>query len=126
MDEAAFKKLVLNEFPMLRDDFAEWDDLEELDHLLVPEFRDFTQASIESQSFEVVSKCFELATVALTQGDDSLRNAIYTSYLEDLDFRSDAGKRAANLMPAELRQGRNDILDYDEKLLGRKYPTDDR
>jgi hypothetical protein len=81
---------------------------------------------IEAQSFGVVSKCFEIANIALGEGDESLRNAIYVSYLEDLELRSEAGKQAAQLMPPELARGRNDILDYDERLIGRKWSTDDR
>jgi hypothetical protein len=42
------------------------------------------------------------------------------------NFRSDPGKEAFLLMPAELKIGRYKILDYDEKLLGRKLATDDR
>jgi hypothetical protein len=123
MNSADFCNLVLCEFPSLREDFEEW---EGLIHLQVSEFWRFTQAAIESRSFEVVTKCFELANVALVKGDDSLRNAIYVSYLEHLDFRSDLGKQAKQLMPVELKQGREDILDYDRKLLGQKWPTDDR
>jgi hypothetical protein len=123
MDEITFRNLILSEFPSLREDLEEW---EGLIHLQVSEFKRFTQCAIEEQSFEVVSKCFQIATSALLEGDKSLRNAIYVSYLEHLDFRSDAGKRAAQLMPRELKQGRDDILDYDEQLLGRKWPLDDR
>jgi hypothetical protein len=46
--------------------------------------------------------------------------------LEHLDLRSDAGKHAAHTMPPELKQRRDDILDYDEQLLGWKWSTDDR
>lgn len=122
MDSDAFQKIVLSEFPNLRDDFEDWSGLH---HLQVSEFLSFTQAAIEARSFDVVSKCFAIANVALLEGDDSLRNAIYVSYLEHLDLRTEAGKQAAQLMPTELSQGRNDILDYDEQLLGRKRPTDD-
>jgi hypothetical protein len=123
MNEADFEKLVLSGFPDLREDFEEW---EGLIHLQVSDFRRFTQAAIEAGSFEMVSRCFEIANAALVQGNESLRNAIYVSYLEHLDLRSDLGKRAAQLMPSQLRQGRHDILDYNEKLLGRKWSLDDR
>ena len=123
MNEAAFCTLVLTEFPSLRQDFEEWDGLI---HLQVSEFLHFTQNEIEAQSFEIVSRCFKLATAALVEGDDSLKNAIYVSYLEHLDLRSDSGKLAANLMPMALKQGREDILDYDERLLGRRLSVDDR
>ena len=123
VDALAFQKLVISRFPVLRHKFEEWCDLT---HLQVMEFLLFTQRAIEAGSFDVVSQCFEIATAALTQGDEELRNAMFVSYLESLDFRSDAGKRAAELMPLELRQGRIAVLDYDERLLGRKWPTDER
>lgn len=123
MDAATFRNLVLSEFPSLEEDFEEWQDLI---HLQVSEFTRFTQKAVESRSLTVVSKCFQIATAALLEGDHDLRNAIYVSYLEHLDFRSDAGKDAVQLMPQELKQGRDDILDYDKQLLGRKWPLDDR
>lgn len=123
MDATDFQKLVLSEFPALREDFEDWEDLL---HLQVGDFCRFTQAAIEMRSFEVVTKCFQIANAALTEGDGSLRNAIYVSYLEHLDFRSEAGKQGAQLMPPQLRQGRNDVLDYDERLLGRKRSNDER
>lgn len=123
MDGTDFKKLVLSKFPALREDFEGWEDLL---HLQVAEFCRFTQDAIEMRSFEAVSKCFEIAITALKEGDGSLKNAIYVSYLEHLDFRSEAGKEGAQLMPPELQKARNDILDYDEQLLGRKRENDER
>jgi len=79
-----------------------------------------------ARSFDVVRKSFEIATTALKSGDATLLNAIYVSFLERLDFRSDAGKQAFLLMPAELKKGRYEVLDHDEKLLGRKLGVDDR
>jgi hypothetical protein len=90
------------------------------------EFLNFTQEAIEARSFDVVRKSFEIATAALKNGDNTLLNCIYVGFLEHLDFRSDAGKEALLLMPAELKKGRYDILDYDEKLLGGKLAVDDR
>jgi len=123
MDGSGFCSTVLSEFPSLRQDFIEWNGLI---HLQVSEFLWFTQNAIEARSFEKVSKCFALANAALLNGDESLRNAIYVSFLEHLDLRSDAGKQASKLMPAALKSGRDDILDYDAKLLGQKMPVDDR
>jgi hypothetical protein len=108
----------------LRDELECWED--DLSHLQMAEFLNFTQEAIEAHSTDVVRKSFEIATNALKNGDDALLNAIYVSFLEQLDFRSDAGKEALLLMPAELKKGRYDILDYDEKLLGRKLAVDDR
>jgi hypothetical protein len=123
MNATDFQKLVLSEFPALRQDFHDWEGLL---HLQVSDFCRFTQDAIEMRSVEVVSRCFEIATTALGEGDDSVKNAIYVSYLEHLDFRSEAGKQAAQCMPPELHKARNDILDYDEQLLGRKRDNDER
>jgi hypothetical protein len=122
MNAATFRDLVLSEFPSLLEDFEEWEGLL---HLQVSEFRQFTQNAIEARSSGVVSSCFQIATTALRDGDEALRNAIYVSYLEDLDFRSDAAKQAKQLMPSELKKGLDDILDYNEQL-GREQPRDDR
>jgi hypothetical protein len=67
-----------------------------------------------------------MLSTALKGGDESLLKAIYVSFVEHMDLRSDAGKEAYLLMSAELKKGRNEILDYGEKLLGRKLAVDDR
>src|SRR5579862_151026 len=92
VDATAFQKLLVSRFPTLRSNLEEWKDL---DHLQVMEFLTLTQSAIEAGSFDTVSECFEVATAALRDGDKALRNAIFVSYLEELDFRSDAGRRAA-------------------------------
>ncbi len=56
----------------------------------------------------------------------NVRLQMLKSFLEGLDFRSEAGQHAVTLMPPDLKKGRDDILDYDQRLLGRKWPTDDR
>jgi hypothetical protein len=74
----------------------------------------------------VVRNSFEIETAALKTGDAALLDAIYVAFLEKVDFRSGAGKEAVLLMPAELRKGRYAIVDYNEKLLGRKVAINDR
>ena len=112
------------EFPQLRKELEDWED--DLWHLQMGEFLNFTQEAIEARSFDVVRKSFEIATTALKGGDDALLNAIYVAFLEQLDFHSDAEKEASLLMPAELKKAQYDILDYDENLLRKKAITDDR
>lgn len=124
MTTVEFRLLVAREFPELRAELEYWED--DLPHVQMGEFFDFVQKAIEARSFDVVRKSFEIATTAIKNGDDALLNCIYVGFLEHLDFRSDAGKEAFLLMPTELKKGRYDILDYDEKLLGRKLSTDDR
>jgi hypothetical protein len=124
MNTIQFRGLVARQFPQLRAELEYWED--DLPHLQMMEFLIFTQEAIEARSFDVVRNCFEIATAALKTADDVLLNAIYVGFLEGLDFRGDAGKEALLLMPPELKKGRYEILDYDEKLLGRKWATDDR
>ena len=116
MNTVEFRILVAHEFPQLRDELEYWED--DLSHVQMGEFLDFTQKAIETRSFDVVRKSFEIATTALKSGDDTLLNAIFVAFLKHLDFRSDAGKEVFLLMPAELKRGRYEILDYDEKLFG--------
>jgi hypothetical protein len=123
MNPTEFKALVLAQFPQLRERIEAWDGLA---HLEMSEFQRFTQASIEAKLSQTVKQCFHLASRALEEGDKALKNAVYVSFLESLDFFSEAGKEAKSLLPPELVKGRHDILDYDERLLGRKWPTDDR
>ena len=92
MNTVEFRILVAHEFPQLRDELEYWED--DLPHVQMGEFLDFTQKAIEARSFDVVRKSFEIATTALKGGDDTLLNAIYVAFLEHLDFRSDAGKSA--------------------------------
>ena len=124
MNTVDFRCLVTREFPQLREELEYWED--DLWHLQMGEFLNFTQEAIEARSFDVVRRSFEIATNALSNGDAALLNAIHVAFLEKLDFRIDAGKEALLLMPAELTKGRYAILDYDEKLLGRKLEVDDR
>jgi len=124
MNTVDFRCLVTREFPQLREELEYWED--DLWHLQMGEFLNFTQEAIEARSFDVVRRSFEIATNALSNGDAALLNAIHVSFLEKLDFRSEAGKEALLLMPAGLKKGRYAILDYDEKLLGRKLEVDDR
>ena len=124
MDTAQFRLLVTREFPELREEVEHWED--DLGHLQMGEFLNFVQEAIEARSFDVVRKSFEIATTALKSGDAALINAIYVSFLEKLDFRSEAGKEAMVLLPPDLKKGRYAVLDYDQKLLGRKLEVDDR
>jgi hypothetical protein len=112
MNASEFRSLLAHEFPQLRAELDYWED--DLSHLQMVEFLSFTQEAIEARSLDLVRKSFEIATTALTSGDSELLNAIYVSFLEQLDFRSDAGKEAFLLMPTDLKMGRYKILDYDE------------
>jgi hypothetical protein len=124
MNAAEFRSVVLNEFPELERDFVDWSD--DLLHLQMMEFLVFTQNAIKQLSFDTVTKCFTIANAALKDGDAALRNAVYVSFLENLDLSGDDGRQAAEIMPSDLRVGRDKILDYAQELLGRKLPTDNR
>ncbi len=124
VDTIEFSGVVIREFPQLKQEFDYWGD-DDLLHLQMMEFLKFTQNEIASRSFDVVRKCFEIAATGLKNGDDALRNAIYVSFLEGLDLRSDEGREAYTLMPDELKKGRDEILDYNQRLLGRKWSTDE-
>jgi len=91
MNTVEFRCLVTREFPQLREELEYWED--DLWHLQMGEFLNFTQDAIEARSFDVVRKSFEIATAALKSGDASLLNAIYVAFLEKLDFVATQGKK---------------------------------
>jgi hypothetical protein len=124
MNTVEFRILVAHEFPQLRHEIEYWED--DLPTVQMGEFlTSLKRQSRHAHSMwcERASRLLLLPSKAATT-DCSMR--FMWRSLEHLDFRSDPGKEAFLLMPAELKKGRYDVLDYDEKLLGRKLTVDDR
>jgi hypothetical protein len=67
------------------------------------------------QVLDVVDRFFQDA-------DDELRNVIYVSFLEHLDFIGPRGAQAWPLLSPRLQEAWKDIIEYNEQLLGRPWP----
>ncbi len=84
---------MLTEFPQLRDDFQEVQDLA---HLQMMEFALFTERACKDGTWATVEKCLQLADGLLRFGDSEINNAVYVSYLAWIihDFASKKRKGA--------------------------------
>jgi len=117
VDRADVVATLLREFPSLTEELADetWAGLL---HLEVACFSHYTQQQIEVGNRSELARCYWVATTFLTDGDAAVRNAIYVSYLEHLNFED--GKRprrwAKDLMPPRLRVGYEEITAYNEAL----------
>lgn len=109
-------------FPELRSELNKH-DRPDLFHNAFGIFATFTQQLINGGNREQVSVAFDLANRFLLQGNPKLKNAIYVSFLEHLNFgNSDKNSRswAKQLMPPALQQGYQDINNYLDGLFSKK------
>jgi hypothetical protein len=109
----------LNErFPELKDELADecWAGLL---HLEVSCFARLTQMAIDDGDRDLLKRCFDFARTTFHNADDEVKNAMYVSYLEHLNF-SDSKKTRRSwafvLMLPALQQGYRDIMKYLEDL----------
>ena len=102
-----FERLVLQEFPSLRDDFTEWQGLL---HLQVMEFVTFTEKAAATGQSAIVQACLRLADQFMREGDPEVRNAMYVSFLESLPRQGDVHLILRSAMSPTLCKGWDDIL----------------
>ena len=105
MDRQSFLSMLAVEFPELAPqlDNSDWQGLL---HPQVAEFADFAQKSIDAGDRATVDRCFRLADLAASQGDDAVQNAIGVSFVEHLNLRDGRVRRgwAVPLLPEMLRR----------------------
>jgi len=102
IDEAEFLALVAAEFPILADEFAEE---EGLFHVQMAAFSHLAQDAIERGDFATLKRCYNLADETMKNVSPSVENAIYVSFLENLDFESSPhGAEAERLLPPKLSE----------------------
>ncbi len=98
VNEAKFLELALAEFPSLG---AEFTEEEGLIHLQMAAFSHFAQAAIERNDIATLKRCYSLLEEVVKNSTFEVENAIYVSFLENLDFESSPyGTEAKRLLPA--------------------------
>jgi hypothetical protein len=106
-----------NRFPELAGELADetWAGLL---HLEVGCFARYTQEQIEARNVERLRECYECARRFFVQGDEPVKNAIYVSYLENLNFEDGKRERAwaKAALPAELQRAYRELLEYMARL----------
>lgn len=104
-----FERLVLQEFPSLRDDFTE---REGLLHLQVMEFAIFTEKAAAAGQNAIVKTCLKLADLFIREGDQEVWNAMHVSFLEALPRQGDIYLMLRSGMSPTLCKGWDNILAY--------------
>lgn len=100
VNEAKFLDLALTEFPSLGEEFAEADGLF---HLQMAAFSYLAQAAIERNDLATLKRCYSLLEEVMKSATFEVENAVYVSFLENLDFEnSTCGAEARNLLPLIL------------------------
>jgi hypothetical protein len=123
IDGRKFAELLLAEFPELRDEVQECQDLV---HLQMMEFELFTERACKRGDWKIADRCLRVADKLLRLGDFEISNAIYVSYLECLPRKGEIHDRLRKMMTTDVRKGWDDILAYLSKLSGTQSPKKTR
>lgn len=97
--EQEFQSRALAEFPILAEEFSEYDGLL---HLQMAALSRLVQEAIDGGDYPTVERSYRLLDDLMLNAG-ILENAITVSFLENLDFEAGAnGERARNLLPPRL------------------------
>jgi hypothetical protein len=115
---ADFLRALLAELPQLREAMEVCDGLP---HIEMGAFARFTQKAKGEGDWDTYGRAVRLAAKLLPDADEDLRNELHVSYLEHLDFEGPRGPTAWPLLPANLQRAWHDIIEYNERLLGKPW-----
>ena len=117
IDHEQFICELYQRFPAVRDEIDP--EIEGgLLHLEVSAFTRLTLQAIEATNRDAVTRCFQFAERLLVHGDNAVKNAVYVSYLENLEFAEESQLWAADLMPRALLRAWFEIQEYMDKISG--------
>ena len=105
--------MLLETFPEIEPALSEW---EELDHLKMAEFQRFTAAAAERNDWQLVRRCLDLADRLFRDGDAYINNAVYVSFLENVDNTSEWWPRLREMMSPELQHGHDEMEEFWKKV----------
>jgi hypothetical protein len=108
-----FRRVLLEEFPQLR---QEIDDSDGLLHIEMGVFAEHTQRAKGRGDWLTYERCIKLADRMWANPDPALLNALNVSYLEYLDFDGPRGPKAWSLLTPPLQEGWKAIMEYLREL----------
>lgn len=81
-------------------------------------FASYTQAAIDEGNKGELARCFAFATRVFQNANPDVKNALYVSYLEQLNFKDGNSRRAwaLDVMPPALKAGWIEINLYLDEL----------
>jgi hypothetical protein len=111
---------LVREFPGLRDDVSDeiWSGLL---HLETACFARYTQAVIDEENANELRRCFAFATRVFQDCAPDVKNAMYVSYLVNLNFEDGKSRRAwaIDQMPCALKAAWVEINQYLDDLFSK-------
>ena len=114
LDKDKFVQLALAEFPQLHEEFAEEDGLL---HLQMAAFSRFAQAAIDKNDLDTLTRCYGFLVEVMKSATSEVENAIYVSFLENLDFESSPyGAEAKRLLPPVLQKALAELNEHWESM----------
>jgi hypothetical protein len=114
LNKEKFVQLALAEFPQLRKEFAEADGLL---HLQMAALSRFAQATIDRNDLDVLVRCYRFLAEVMKSATSDVENAIYVSFLENLDFESSPyGAEAGRLLPPVLQKALAELNEHWENV----------
>lgn len=113
-------KRIESEFPEITNELHE-EIIDGLLHCQIGEFSRFAQIKIDKQDREAFGRICRLFDEMFEGADPQLKNALYVSFLENIDFTDGETARSWGyfLMPEKMRRAFDDMEDYNWKIHGR-------
>lgn len=87
-------------------------------HLEMAAFARLTRKYVEAEDIETAVAAFLFAGHLLDKGDDSVVNAVYVSYLENLEFERQSDRWAFHHMSPRLKAAWKEIAEHNDEIHG--------
>ena len=114
LDKDKFVQLALTEFPHLSEEFAEHEGLL---HLRMAAISHYAQDAIDNNEIGVLQKCYRFLDEVMKSATPEVENAIYVSFLENLNFESSPyGAEARRLLPPALLKALAELNEHWEEI----------
>ena len=114
VDKDNFVQLALAEFPQLQKEFEEEDGFL---HFQMSALSRFAQEAIDRNDLDVLVSCYGFVAEVMNSATFEVENAIYVSFLENLNFESSPyGREAKRLLPPVLEKALLELEEHWEKF----------
>ena len=117
--QSDFLRLALAEFPTLRDEF---DDADDLLHLQMHAFTRLMQQAKAAADWATYRRGVRVAAEVWSRPDEDLLNALNVSFLEHLDFEGPRGPEAWKCLTSELQTGWKAMKAYNDRVAASLAP----
>lgn len=119
VDYSEFVRTLRAEFPGLREDLDLWVE-DENPHFEMAAFREFMEKAVVDNNWDLVTNCLRVLERIFKNADYSIKNAVYVSFLEQIDLSKPSRDRLTELMSPVLLHAHEQIDEYLIQLGTRK------